>query len=152
MAGALSRFSNYPLLPEIDGRPIAATFPNDWIRAMGKPRRIVLGNGWPGFNGPEWSEISNIPGWQIIQEPLGSSNQNGLRGETERVVKIAAENFATSESMKTPSQLISRQADIAQITPRAQLREFPRRWRWLADATYFLDSHTLSFQSQSGIN
>ena len=62
MADSLSRCANCSFLPEITGRETTTAFVNDWMRTLGKPRRIILDIGGTGYNGPEWSQVSNLFG------------------------------------------------------------------------------------------
>ena len=51
MVCALARFTVCSLLPNLTGDCVAVTFMNDWVRFLGKPRRLISDSGGPGFTG-----------------------------------------------------------------------------------------------------
>ena len=60
MVDALTRFVNCSILPKVTAEEVANTFVNDWVRCLGKPRRIILDHGGPGFTGREWRDASHV--------------------------------------------------------------------------------------------
>ena len=78
MVDSLSRYVNCSLIGKLTGENVLQTFLNDWVRPLGKPRRILMDNGGPGFKNKAWTDASGIFGWQIVMAPPQTQSQNGL--------------------------------------------------------------------------
>ena len=97
------------------------TFINDWVRTLGKPRRILLDNGGPGFKNQARNDASYVFGWQLAQEPPNTQSQNGLDERAVRSLKVAVGNILSTESRPRIDQRILTMAVIAKITPLIRL-------------------------------
>ena len=78
MVCALTRFTVFPLLRNLTGGCAAVAFMNDWVRVLGKPRRLISDSGGPGFTGAAWASLGNISGRQDVRAPAGAAYQNGM--------------------------------------------------------------------------
>ena len=101
------------LLANLAGDCAAVTFMNDWVRFLGKPRRLISGIGGPRFTGEAWASLGNIFGWQDVRAPAGAAYQNGLCERDARQVKIAVRTITVAEGCIHPNQLILTWATIA---------------------------------------
>ena len=113
MVCALTRFTVCSLLSNLSADCVAVTFVNDWVRFLGKPRRIISDRGGPGFTGNAWNSLSNIFGWQDVRAPAGAAYQNGLCERSVRQIKIAVRTIMVAERSTKPTQLILTWATIA---------------------------------------
>ena len=84
-----SRFINCTLLIALDAEHVGQTFLIDWVRTIGKPRRIITDAGGPNLTGDFRMELSHMYGWQMIQAPQFTPQQNGLAERAVRSFKIA---------------------------------------------------------------
>ena len=120
MIDGLSRFVNCSLLSRLSGECVVQTFINDWVRTLGKPRRILLDNGGPGFKNQSWTEASHVFGWKLVQAPPNTQPQNGLAERAARSLKVEVRNILSTESRPLIEQRILTMAVIAKNrAPRA---------------------------------
>ena len=91
----------------------AQIFINDWVRTLGKPRRIITDRGGPTLQGEAWADLSDIYGWEMIHAPKFAPHQNGLAERSTRSLKIAVKNLITATQTTGPTQDILTQAVIA---------------------------------------
>ena len=64
---SLSRFINRSLLIARTSDHVGQTFANDWVRAIGKPRRLIADAGGLSMAGNLWLELRHIYGRGMIQ-------------------------------------------------------------------------------------
>ena len=110
---SLSSYVNCSPMPQISGKCVLDAFLNDWVRPLGKPRRILLDNGCPGFKNHLWAESNHVFGWQLAQAPPKTQSQNGLAERAVRSLKVAAGNILSSESLPKIEQTVLTLAVIA---------------------------------------
>ena len=110
---SLSRFVNCSLLVGRAAEHVGQTFANDWVRTIGKPRRIITDSGGPSLAGNFWRELGHLYGWQMIQAPQFTPHQNGLADRAVRSFKIAVKNIFSAAENACPCQEILTQAVIA---------------------------------------
>ena len=113
MIDSLSRFVNCTLLVNRASGYAAQVFINDWVRTLGKPRRIITDRGGPTLQGDAWAELSDIYGWEMIHAPRFAPHQNGIAERSTRSLKIAVGNLTTATNTTDPAQDISTQSAIA---------------------------------------
>ena len=108
----LTRFSICSLVPDAKAITLISTILNDWVRPLGKPRRIIMGNGSPRTFGTEWAEFSHAYAIQLVHAPKAAPYQNGL---AERVVRSLKEALKAilSDKDEVPSQKNLTQAVMA---------------------------------------
>ena len=111
--GSLPRYVNCSLIPKVTGEHVPAAFLNDWVRPLGKPRRVLMGQGGPGFRSGAWTQASDTFGWQLVAAPVRTQSQNGLAGRNARSIKTAVRNLLAAESYPKPEQRIVTLAVIA---------------------------------------
>ena len=110
---SLSRYINCSLLKRVTGDCILETLLNDWVRTLGKPRKILTDHHGPGFRSKIWTDASDIYGWQLITAPPSTQSQNGLAERAVRSLKVAVRNILSTESRPKIDQMILTQAVIA---------------------------------------
>ena len=108
----LSRFAICTLLPNVKAGTLTGVLLNDWIRPIGKPRRIICDNGPPGMTGAEWGDLSHIYCIQIAHAPKTAPQQNGLAERAVRSIKTATRQLMSGPNM-APSQTILTQVTMA---------------------------------------
>ena len=113
MIDSLSRFANCTLLINKASGHAAQIFLDDWVRTLGKPRRIITDRGGPTLQGEAWANLSHIFGWQMIRAPKFHPNQNGMAERSTRSLKIAVKNLIAATQALAPTQEILTQAVIA---------------------------------------
>ena len=113
MIDSLSRFINCSMLIGRTAEHVGSVFVNDWVRTIGKPRRIITDAGGPSLTGNFWRELSHVYGWQMIQAPQFTPQQNGLAERAVRSFKIAVKNIFAATKDACPCQEILTQAVIA---------------------------------------
>ena len=108
----MTRFAVCSLVTDCKPSTLITVLLNDWIRTLGKPRRIIMDNGSPGMFGTEWNDFSHTYVIQLINAPKSAPHQNGL---TERVVRSlkAGIRAILSDSDLRPSQTLLTQAVMA---------------------------------------
>ena len=108
----MARFDARFLVADCKTLTLITALLNDWIRTLGKPRRIIMDNGPPGMFGTEWGDFSHTYVIQLVNAPKSSPHQNGL---TERVVRPlnAGIRAFLSDSDIRPSQTVLTQAAMA---------------------------------------
>ena len=62
---------------------------NDWVRPLGKPRRIISDNGPPGVKGKEWRDLPHASCIQLARALKETPQQNGLVEKAVRSIKVA---------------------------------------------------------------
>ena len=92
-----TRFITCTLLKDVTTQTATQTFLHDWVMHFGKPKRIILDQGGPGFAGHEWENLSHVFGWQYIKAPTRASHQNGLAERSVRSLKAAIQSIALSD-------------------------------------------------------
>ena len=110
---SLTRFVNCSLLiarASIRGDQV---FMGDWVRTIGKPRRIIADRGRPTLSGATWADLSRTFGWKTIRAPQFAPHQNGLTDRLTRSLKTAAKHIISATGATCPSQEISHQSVIA---------------------------------------
>ena len=70
---SLTRFITCTLLEDVTTHTVSQAFLRDWVMHFGKPKRIILDQGGPGFTGHEWEQLSHVFGWQYIKAPTKAS-------------------------------------------------------------------------------
>ena len=114
MVDILSRYVNCSLIPKVTGGHVTAAFLNDWVRPLGKPRRVLMDQGGPGFRSGERTQASDTFGWQLVAAPVRTQSQNGLAERNVRSIKTAIRNLLAAESYPKPEQRIITMAAIAE--------------------------------------
>ena len=94
---SLTRFITCSLLADLTAATVTQAFLRDWVMHFGKPKRIILDQGGPGFTGHEWEKLSHVFGWQYIKAPTKMSHQNGLAERSVRTLKAAIQSIAINE-------------------------------------------------------
>ena len=79
---------------------VGQTFLNDWVRAIGKPRRIITDAGGPSLTGNFRRDLSHVYGWEMIQVPQFAPQQDGLAERAVRSFKIEAGNISPRPKMR----------------------------------------------------
>ena len=112
MVCCLTRFCALSILPDLTAQTTSTVFMNDWVRFVGKPRRIILDAGSPGLMGKEWGQLSHVFRWQMISAPPRAPHQNGMLERTFRNLKIAIRAIMSDPAME-PGQTVLTLASIA---------------------------------------
>ena len=97
VADSLTRVITCTLLTDLSAETVTQIFLRDWVMRFGKPKRIILDQGGPGFTGQEWEHLSHVFGWQYIKAPTKMSHQNGLAERSVRSLKAATQSIALNE-------------------------------------------------------
>ena len=85
---------------------------SDWVRFVGKPRRIILDAGSPVLRGEEWDRLSHVFCWQMIAAAPRAPHQNGMLERSFRNLKIAVHAIMSDPTME-PGQHVLTLASIA---------------------------------------
>ena len=137
MIASLSRFINCSLLTARTAGHVGQTFVNDWARAIGKPRRIIKDASGTSLTGEFWRELSHVYGWEMIQAPLFTPQQNGLAERDVRPFENRWETFSHQQKTRVRAKkfrLGRRSRKIARLTPQPV---YHLRWPWPADAIFW---------------
>ena len=108
----MTRFAICTLISDIKALTLVNVILNDWIRPLGKPRRIVMDAGSPGMYGTEWDQFSHAYAIQLVRAPPFAPYQNGLLERVARAMKAGLRAVFTEDNV-TPSQRILTQVIIA---------------------------------------
>ena len=95
----LSRFAICALLSNVRACTNTGVLLNDWIRHLGKPRRIICDNGPPGMTGVEWGDFARIYCIQISHAPKQAPQQNGLAERAARSIIIPIRQLMLDTSL-----------------------------------------------------
>ena len=76
MIDSLPRSINCSMLIARASIRAGQVFMGDWVRAIGKPRRIITDRGGPTLPGEAWAYLSRKFGWQMIHAPQFSPHQD----------------------------------------------------------------------------
>ena len=109
----LARFITCSLLRGLCSDTVSQAFLRDWVIPFGKPKRIILDQGWPGLTGTEWGKLSHVFGWQFIKAPTRASYQNGLAERSVRSLKAAIQSIAWNDGILNLNQEVITLAVIA---------------------------------------
>ena len=110
---SLTRFITCTLLDDVTTQTVSQAFLRDWVMHFGKPKRIILDQGGPGFTGHEWENLSHVFGWQYIKAPTRASHQNGLAERSVRSLKAAIQSIALNDGHANLTQEVITLAVIA---------------------------------------
>ena len=112
ISDCMSRFAVCSLVTDCKAATLIAVVLDDWVRTLGKPRRVIMDNGPPGMFGTKWNDFSHTDVVQLIHAQNSAPHQNGL---VERVVRPlkACIRAILSDSDIPPSQTILTQAAMA---------------------------------------
>ena len=108
----LTGFCAISMVSDLTAKTASAVFANDWVRFVGKPRRIIMDAGPPGLIGHECDKLSHVFCWRIIAAPPRAPNQNGMLERSFRNLKIAAHAIMADQTM-VPCQQVLTLASIA---------------------------------------
>ena len=99
-------------MADVRSATLINTLVNDWIRPLGKPRRIILDHGSPGMYGGEWGDFPNTYAIQLVHATPGAPYQDGLFERVVRSMETAVRAIMTEEK-KLPSHRMLNQAAMA---------------------------------------
>ena len=108
----LPRFAMCSLIADAPSVTLINILVNDWIRALGKPRRPIMDHGPPGMFGGEWGDFPHTYAIQLVHAPQGAPYQNGLCERVDRSLKKAL-NAIMAEDRAQPSHRILTHAVMA---------------------------------------
>ena len=106
MVDSLRRYVNCSSIPKVSVEYAEDAFLNDWVRPLGKPRRVLMDQGRPGFRSGSWTQASDIFGWQLVADPVRTHSQNGLDERAARSIRTGVRNLLAAESYPKPEQRI----------------------------------------------
>ena len=107
IADCLSRFAICSSIRDLREATLTSTLVSDWIRPLGKPRRIISDNGPPGMTGIEWGEFPHAFCIQLVRAPKETPQQNGLAERVVRSLKIALKQLLLDRSVMPSQSLVS---------------------------------------------
>ena len=112
--GSISRFINCALLAGRSAEHVGQAIVNDWVRTIGKPRRIIADAGGPILTGNVWRELSHVYCRQMIQSPQSTPQRIGLAERAVRSFRLAVGNIYASAAKARPCQEIPTRSVIAE--------------------------------------
>ena len=98
MFGRSPRYTNWSLIPRVSGKCVLCNFPNDWFRALGRLRRILLDSGGHGIRNRLWADAIHTFGRQLAPAPPNIQSQDGLAEREVWALKVAVRNILAPES------------------------------------------------------
>ena len=107
----LSRFSICAMLANVRAETVTGVLLNDWIRPLGKPRRIIADQGSPGMTRVEWDDLSHTYCIQLVYAPSQAPQQNGLVERVARSLKFALRQLLLDPALQ-PSQALLTQVTM----------------------------------------
>ena len=110
---SLSRCINCSPLIARDSTRASQVFMNEWVRIIGKARRVITDRGRPTLSGAVRAELSHTFGWQMIHAPQFASHQNGLAERSARSLEISAKRIISATCENCTTQEILTQSVIS---------------------------------------
>lgn len=108
----MARFAICSLIVDCKAVTLINILVNDWIRQLGKPRRIIMDNGSPGMFGTDWNDFSRSYAIQLVHAPRQTPYQNCLAERAVQSLKSGIEAILPDASL-IQSQEVLAQAAIA---------------------------------------